>query len=205
LLIPAFVFFFAMLYPFRQSDDPDSPVAAAAGGVMLVRRRALDNIGGLNTIKAALIDDCSLAHAIKIGAGDLSTSGKIELSLSNDVKSLRIYSEISDIWQMVARTAFTQLRLSPLRLIGTVAGMSLLFLVPTLVPTAANFWPSMLGMMAWIIMSLIYLPSILFYRLPWYWTFTLPGAAVIYIAATIDSARLYWKGQGGNWKGRAQA
>jgi hopene-associated glycosyltransferase HpnB len=205
LLIPAFVFFFAMLYPFRRSDDPDQSVAAAAGGVMLVRRRALDNIGGLNAIKSALIDDCSLAHAIKLGGGDLSTAGKIELSLTNDVKSLRIYNNISEIWQMVARTAFTQLRLSTALLTGTVFGMGLLFLVPALVPTMAAFWPSLFGLTAWIVMTILYLPIVLFYRLQWYWAFSLPAAALIYIAATIDSARLYWRGKGGHWKGRAQA
>ncbi len=204
-LIPAFVFFFALLYPFRLADNPDSSVAAAAGGVMLVRRWALDNIGGLAAIKSALIDDCSLARKIKASGGENATNGRIELSLASDVKSLRLYPEINDIWAMVARTAFTQLRQSPLLLAGTVVGMGVLFLAPPALPLFAGLWPSIYGLMAWTIMTLLYVPTVLFFRLPLYWALTLPAAAVIYIGATLDSARLAWSGRGGQWKGRAQA
>jgi hopene-associated glycosyltransferase HpnB len=199
LLIPAFVFFFAMLYPFCRANDPKSRVAAAAGGVMLVRRAALNNSGGLERIKSKLIDDCALAKSIK------QNGGRIELTLSYDVISLRAYPKIADVWRMVARTAYTQLHYSVWRLAGTILGMSILFCAPLLIPFAADTQTKAVAGMAWAIMSVLYLPTILFYRLPFYWALTLPAAAVIYVAATIDSARLYWQGKGGQWKGRTQA
>jgi hopene-associated glycosyltransferase HpnB len=200
LLIPAFVFFFALLYPFRRANDPASPTAAAAGGVMLVRRTMLDKIGGLACIRSALIDDCSLAKAFK------SAGGRPELTLTRDIESLRPYPHIRDVWQMVARTAYTQLRYSPFLLIGTVLGMSLVYLVPPLF-----FWGATgplafaAGSLAWIVMTILYVPMIRFYELPVVWALTLPVAAFVYAAATIDSARLYYQGKGGQWKGRAQA
>lgn len=200
LLIPAFVFFFAMLYPFRHANDKKSNIAAAAGGTMLIRRSALNKIGGLSCIKSALIDDCSLAKALK------SAGGKIELTLTRDIESLRPYPHISDIWHMVARTAYTQLRHSPLLLAGTVAGMILLYLAPPLflffAPTSFTF---VTGLAAYLIITAIYLPTVLFYGLTWVWALTLPVAALVYAAATIDSARLYHQGKGGQWKGRTQA
>ncbi len=183
LLIPAFVFFFAMLYPFRRANDPRSKVAAAAGGVMLVKRPALDAIGGLERIKSALIDDCALAKAIK------ANGGQIELTLSDDILSLRRYPRVMDIHRMIARTAYTQLNYSPLLLLGTCVGMTLLFLVPPV-------WP---------LMWLLYLPMVRLYRLPAQYALTLPLAAIVYVVATIDSARLHWSGKGGQWKGRVAA
>ncbi|MDE2030525.1 MAG: glycosyltransferase [Alphaproteobacteria bacterium] len=200
LLIPAFVFFFAMLYPFRRANDPASNVAAAAGGTMLLRRSMLDKIGGLASIKSALIDDCSLARAIK------DADGKIELTLTGDIESLRPYPHIADVWKMVARTADTQLRHSALLLAGTLAGMALLYLAP---PLLFMFEPSpgasLVGLLAWLLMAAIYLPMIRFYRLNPAWALTLPVAALIYGGASFDSARLYQQGKGGQWKGRAQA
>lgn len=195
LLIPAFVFFFALLYPFRRANDPASPVAAAAGGVMLVRRKVLESIGGLAKIKSALIDDCALASAIK------RNGGKIELAMTEDVISLRPYPRLKDIWRMVARTAYTQLNYSPLALVSTVGGMSIMFAVPVLLALQIN--PA--GITAWLVMSALYLPMVHFYKLPAGWALTLPAAALVYIGATIDSARLYWQGKGGQWKGRSQA
>jgi len=199
LLVPAFVFFFAMLCPFRRANDPGSPVAAAAGGVMLVKRTALDRIGGLAAIKSALIDDCSLARAIK------RNGGRIELMLADDVRSLRRYPRFRDIHQMVARTAYTQLNYSMLLLAGTTLGMALLFLVPVLLLISANWISGAIGVTAWLIMALIYMPMIRFYKLPATYAFTLPLAAAIYLIATLDSARLHWLGKGGQWKGRTQS
>jgi hopene-associated glycosyltransferase HpnB len=198
LLVPAFVFFFAMLYPFRRANDPRSRIAAAAGGIMLVRRRALDAIGGLARIKSALIDDCALVKAIK------ESRGKIELTLTDDIRSLREYPRFADIHQTVARTAYTQLRYSPLMLVGTCLGMALLFLLPPLSLLSGFPLAAGIGFAAWLIMVWIYLPMVRFYKQPAGWALSLPVAAAIYIVATIDSARLHWQGKGGQWKGRAQ-
>lgn len=205
LLIPAFIFFFAMLYPFRQANKPNHKTAAAAGGTMLVRRSALDNIGGMAAIKSALIDDCSLAKAIKTKGGDGGTAGRIKLTLTRSIHSLREYPEIKDVWQMIARTAFTQLNHSLLLLAGSVIGLIVIFSPPLLAVISTNFYSALLAFLAWILMSALYFPLVRFYGLPIFWCFTLPFAAIIYIAATIDSARLYWQGRGGQWKGRSQA
>jgi len=200
LLIPAFVFFFAMLYPFRMSNDPRSKVAAAAGGVMLIRRAMLDKIGGLASIKSALIDDCSLAGVIK------KAGGTLHLTLTRDAESLRPYPELKDIWKMVARTAFTQLRFSPYYLTGTVLGMILLFLMPpALVLDIPTVQAWLCGALSWLFMCWVYMPMVEFYRLPRAFALTLPLAALVYAAATLDSARLYYQGKGGQWKGRTQA
>ncbi len=200
LLIPAFVFFFGMLYPFRIANSASEKVAAAAGGVMLVRRSMLDKIGGLSPIKSALIDDCRLARVIK------DKGGKIELTLTHGIDSVRSYPRVNHVWRMVARTAYTQLGRSPLKLCGAVLGMGLLFIAPPLLFLyGPNVTGLITGFLAYLIMTLIYLPMIAFYDLPRAWALTLPAAALIYIAATLDSARLYYLGKGGQWKGRTQA
>ncbi len=191
LLVPAFVFFFAMLYPFRRAN-------AAAGGVMLVRRRALDTIGGLARIKSALIDDCALAKAIR------DTGGRIELTLTDDIRSLRPYPRFADIHHTIARTAYTQLNYSPWLLAGTCLGMALLFLWPPLSLLTASPLAAAFGCAAWLIMSAIYLPMVRFYKQPAAMALTLPLAAALYVLATIDSARLHRQGKGGHWKGRTQ-
>ncbi len=200
LLIPAFVFFFAMLFPFSLSNAPRSHVAAAAGGVMLVRRSILNKIGGLACIRSALIDDCSLAKEIK------HAGGITELTLTRDIQSLRHYPHIGDVWQMVTRTAYTQLRHSPLLLAGTVAGLVIVYLAP---PLLFIFAPTVTalaaGFLAELLMTAIYMPMVRFYGLPRAWALTLPVAALVYAAATLNSARLYHQGKGGQWKGRAQA
>jgi hopene-associated glycosyltransferase HpnB len=200
LLIPAFVFFFAMLYPFRRTNNSLYHTAAAAGGTMLVRRSMLNKIGGMAAIKSALIDDCSLASVMK------SHGGKIELTLTRDIQSLRPYPHLRDVCQMVARSAYTQLRYSPIILCGTLIGMAILYILPLLL---FLFSPSLeatiAGLLAYLIMVVIYLPMIRFYGLPWLWALTLPIAALVYGLATLDSARLYYQGKGGQWKGRAQA
>ncbi len=200
LLIPAFVFFFMMMYPFRQANSPNSPVAAAAGGVMLVRRDILDKIGGLDAIKSAIIDDCSLAKAIK------QAGGQTEITLTEDIDSLRGHSSIKEIWKMIARTAYTQLNHSPFRLVQTIAGLFFLFVFPLLlVATAPSAFSFALGAAAMAVMFVLYAPMVQLYRMPVVWVLTLPIAVFFYGAATIDSARLYYKGEGGQWKGRIQA
>lgn len=205
LLIPAFSFFFAMLYPFRKANEPASAVAAAAGGVMLVKRQALANAGGLATIKDALIDDCALARAIKDHGGDYSAGGRLRLALSEDVVSLRPYPMIADVKAMIARTAFTQLRHSNLLLAATVAGIALLFLAPPLLLIVGSDQAAAVALATWLWMTIIYMPMVRFYRLSFVWAFTLPVAAAIYLAATLESARQYRQGLGGQWKGRTQA
>ncbi len=205
LLIPAFVFFFSMLYPFHRSNDADSSVAAGAGGVMFVKRAALNNIGGLTRVKHALIDDCSLAKALKEHGGAHETAGRTELTLVRDIQSLRLYPNLRDIWGMISRTAFTQLKYSLLMLVGTVIGMLLLFVAPIVLLLTGRPMIAEIGLAAWIVMSIMYMPMIGFYDLPLVWALSLPIAALVYIGATIDSARLYWQGKGGQWKGRSQA
>lgn len=204
LLIPAFVFFFAMLYPFRRANNPYSRVAAAAGGVMLVRKEALTKSGGLKEIKSALIDDCALAHRIKYHGGE-EAAGHIRLTLTRDVISLRRYATFREIMHMIARTAFTQLRCSALLLLLTVLGLGLLFVAPVLLPFFANGKAALTGLATWLLMTGLYVPMVRFYGLAWAWAFTLPLAAVVYITATINSALRTWRGKGGQWKGRVQA
>lgn len=198
MLIPAFVFFFSKLYPFSQVNNPLSKTAAAAGGCMLVRTDALERIGGMTSIKDALIDDCALAAKLK-------PQGPIRLDLADDSYSLRRCDDWSSIWHMIARTAFTQLRYSPWLLLGTVLGMTLAYLVPPALALFGDNWTRWYALSAWLLMTVMYCPMLRYYRLPLYWAPLLPLTALFYLAATLDSARQYWRGRGGQWKGRAQA
>ncbi len=223
LLIPAFVFFFQKLYPFRWVNDPKKSTAAAAGGCILIRTATLKRIGGMQVIRQALIDDCALAHVVKSGFTESQDSGdrtklqrnttsspypssKIWLGLSFSTHSLRPYSSLSTIWDMVARTAFTQLNYSPLLLIGTLVAMILVYIVPPLGfivgALTENWLVALTGLSAWLLMSLAYLPIIRFYRCPVWFAFSLPIIALLYNLMTLDSALLYWQGRGGAWKGR---
>jgi len=204
-LIPAFVHFFALIYPFRLVRDRRSRVAAAAGGIMLIKQKALSNIGGLESIKSALIDDCTLAAAVKKCGGENKSRGKILLTLTNDFFSLRPYDHLADIWHMIARTAFTQLRYSALLLLGTVLGLGFLFLAPIFAVSLCMPLITELGFATLIIIFYTYMPMVRFYGLSSWWAFTLPAAVIVYLGATIDSAIKYWQGNGGNWKDRAQA
>jgi len=197
LLIPAFVFFFAMLYPFAWVADPRRRTAAAAGGCMLIRRAALDRIGGVAAIKSALIDDCALARAVK------DSGGAIRLDLTRLTTSIRPYPRLADIWNMIARSAYTQLRYSPTLLAGTVAFMALVYVVPPLL-LAVGGTAAWLGAAAWLAMSLAYLPMVLFYGLSPLWAVALPLTALIYLGATIASAWRHFRGRGGAWKGRVE-
>lgn len=195
-LIPPFVFFFAMLYPFAWSNDLRRRVAAAAGGCILIRRSAYERVGGYAAIKGELIDDCALARAVKSG-------GPIWLGLTRHTRSLRPYPRVADIWNMVARTAYTQLRYSPPLLVATALGMAVTYLAPLLLMLAggAAAW---LGLAAWLAMTFSYLPMLRFYGVSAGWALLLPVAASVYLAATIDSGWRHWRGKGGEWKGRVQ-
>lgn len=197
-LIPAFVFFFDMLFPFGAVNDPSSPIAAAAGGCMLVRRAALHKAGGLSGIRHHIIDDCALGRIMK-------TQGPIWLGLTNRAVSLRPYPHLSDIRHMVTRTAYAQLGYSSFALAGTLLGLALIFLAP--VVTALFAWgiSQLAGWLAWIIMAILYQPILRFYRLSPFWGMTLPLIGVFYAAFTLDSAFQHWTGRGGMWKGRPQA
>ena len=198
-LIPAFVFFFFMLYPPRWAANPRSKMAAAAGGCMLVRPDILDRIGGIAAIRGALIDDCALALAIK------SAGGRIRLDPSRHTLSSRVYGSAAEIWEMIARTAFTQLHYSAALLFGTVLAMSLTFLAPPLLTLLARGPAQWLGAGAWVAMAVAYYPTLRLYDRSPLWALALPLVAVFYSAATVGSAINYWRGRGGQWKGRAQA
>lgn len=195
-LIPAFIFFFQMLYPFRRVADPRSRVAGAAGGTILVARRALDRIGGIASIRSALIDDCALARAVK------RSGGSIWLGHAPDTCSLRIYSGPAEIWNMIARTAYVQLRHSPLALLGCLLGMSLLYLAPPVLACAAHGPVQLLAFAAWLLMSTLFQPTLRYYRLRSFWGFVLPAIALFYLGATLSSALRHYLGRGGGWKAR---
>jgi len=200
-LIPAFVFFFAKLYPFNWVNNPRNKTAAAAGGCMLVKREALEEAGGMASIRAALIDDCSLAARIKHrGQGRHA----IRLDVAAKSHSLRPYDGPGEIWNMIARTAFTQLRYSPWLLAGTLIGMTVIYLAPPVVALTLGplGWPAWL---AWAAMCCAYAPMLRYYgRSPW-WAPALPLVALFYVGATVASAVRYWRGKGGQWKSRVQA
>ena len=200
-LIPAFIFFFQKLYPFPWVNNPQSKIAAAAGGCILISSQALERIGGITVIKDALIDDCALAKAVK---SDKSAS--IWLGLTDSTYSLRPYDSLRSIWNIVARTAFTQLRYSPWLLLGTLLGMSLVYLVApiTLIVgiLTANWLLTLISLLTWLLMSIAYLPTIRLYSLSWWWAFSLPAIAFLYTLMTLDSAIRHYRGQGGAWKGR---
>ena len=198
LMIPAFVYFFKMLYPFRRVNDTRNPLAGAAGGTMLLRRTALERIGGLAAIQNALIDDCALARAVKSGGHN------IWLGLSDTSISTRGYGSLSEIVHVIARTAYTQLNYSPLRLLGCVFGLFLTFLLPPLLLLAGG-WAAVGGGVTWLLMSATYLPMLRFYRRSPLWAFALPLTACLYLGATLLSAWRHHRGQGGQWKGRSQS
>jgi hopene-associated glycosyltransferase HpnB len=204
LLIPAFVFFFAKLYPFRQVNDPNSATAAAAGGCSLVKSAAIAEIGGIASLQNALIDDCTLAAKIKHRS---SKPHSIWLGLSQTTQSLRAYESLDSIWQMVARTAYTQLNYSPLLLLGTVIGMYLVYLAAPIGIITALIHRStpllIVNVITYALMTVTYLPTIRFYRIGMIYAFCLPAIGLMYSGMTIDSARQHWQGKGGKWKGRS--
>lgn len=217
-LIPAFVFFFQKLYPFPWVNDPQKRTAAAAGGCILIRPAALTRIGGIAAIRQALIDDCALAQAVKAKSNhpssqnslhDSPSNGRIWLGLSTSTQSLRPYPDLKTIWDMVARTAYTQLYYSPLLLVGTLLGMILVYLVPPLIGiggTITGHWnAASVGLVTWVLMAIAYWPTVRFYGLSAGYAACLPAIAFLYTLMTLDSAIRHWRGQGGSWKGRIYA
>jgi hopene-associated glycosyltransferase HpnB len=200
LLIPAFVFFFQKLYPFSWVNNPKKTTAAAAGGCILIHSESLNRIGGLQIIRQALIDDCSLAKAVK------SNHGKIWLGLSTSTISLRPYDSLKTIWDMVARSAYTQLNYSPLLLVGSLLGITLVYLLPPigiiLGVLLGNSPITLVSFTAYLLMTFAYLPIIRFYKCSAIFAFSLPIIAFLYTLMTVDSALRHWQGRGGEWKGR---
>ena len=210
MIIPAFVYFFAQLYPFRWVNRPGGRTAAAAGGCMLVRRSALGQAGGLAPIRGALIDDVALGRLLKRPPA----RGRIWLGLSTGIRSARPYLGLADLWNMVARSAFTQLRYSPWLLAGTLAGLAWLYALPvastlaglTAITVGGTGTGPLLcvaaGLTGWAAMTVSYLPMLRLYRLSPLRAPLLPATAILYAAMTADSARRHYAGRGGAWKGR---
>jgi hopene-associated glycosyltransferase HpnB len=197
-LIPAFIFFFEMLYPFAWVNAPQAATAGAAGGCMLVRADALARAGGIGAIRNALIDDCALAAILK-------RHGPIWLGLTQRAHSIRPYPGFEDIRRMVARSAYAQLRYSPLILAGVLAGMGVTYLAPPLIALLGTGWARMAGLVAWLLMAIAFQPTLRFYRVSPLWGIALPAIAFCYTLFTLDSALAFWRGKGGLWKGRVQA
>jgi hopene-associated glycosyltransferase HpnB len=209
ILVPAFVYFFAQLYPFRRVNGPGTSQGAAAGGCMLVRRRDLAAAGGLEGIRGALIDDVALGQLMK----GSPAAGRCWLGLTTDITSLRPYPRLSDLWNMVARSAYTQLRYSPAALAGTVVGLLWLYILPPAAALAGVAglaaggggrlgWLAAVGLAGWAAMSVTFLPMLRLYRLSPLRAPCLPLIAAMYAAMTADSARRHRRGRGGEWKGR---
>jgi hopene-associated glycosyltransferase HpnB len=197
LLIPAFVFFFDMLYPFVRVNDPNDATAAAAGGCMLVKRDALERAGGIDVIRGEIIDDCAMGRLMK-------AQGPIWLGLTDRSMSLRPY-DFGDIHRMVARSAYAQLSYSPVQLAGTVVGMAIVYVAAPFVALFAHGPTQIAGIATWAIMAIAFAPMLRFYRLSPLWGLALPLIGLLYGLFTLDSAIQHWRGRGGMWKGRAQA
>ena len=199
LLIPPFLYFFLKLYPPNWTASRRWKTAGAAGGCILLKRAALERIGGLAAIRNEVIDDCTLARAVK------RTGGGVWMGLTRKSVSRRTYSSFAEIRDLIARTAFTQLGYSGLLLAGTLLGMAVTYFLPVIFTFSAQPVVWRLGLAAWALMAVTYLPTVRFYRMSPLWAATLPVAAVFYTYATWLSAVRYWLGRGGQWKGRAQA
>ena len=196
-VVPAFVFFFRMLYPFSWVSDPRSSTAAAAGGYVLIRPSMLERIGGIKAIKDALIDDCALASAVK------AEGGRLTLDLADETVSLRGYHGPEGLWRMISRSAYTQLRHSPLLLLWTIVAMLVVFLLPPILAIRGG-GGSLTGAFAWAAMTGAYFQMVRYYRQLPVWAPLLPLVSLFYLGATIHSAIKYWRGEGGEWKGRVQ-
>jgi len=198
LLIPAFVFFFFLLYPPEWIRDARRKIAAAAGGCMLIRPDALARAGGVAAIRHEIIDDCALARSLK------RSGGRVWLGATRDTLSLRAYESFGEIERLITRTAFNQVRHSAWLLLGTFAGLMLVYLVPLALLLSGSRLLAILGASAWLLMSAAYFPMVRFYGLNVLWSLTLPFSAAFYMLATLHSALRYWSGRGGEWKGRTQ-
>ncbi|HET6185505.1 MAG TPA: glycosyltransferase, partial [Trebonia sp.] len=211
VIVPAFVYFFAQLYPFRQVNDPKSGTAAAAGGCMLVRRSALAAAGGLAPLKGALIDDVALGTLLK------KHGNRTWLGLTTDIRSARPYPSLASLWHMIARSAYVQLRYNPLLLAGTIIGLLLLYVAPPAGALAALAGAAagdtglpvtlagIAGLVGWALMTASYVPMLRMYRLSALRAPALPLIAVLYAAMTADSARRHYSGRAVSWRGRSAA
>ena len=199
LLIPAFVYFFQMLYPFRWVNDQNREIAAGAGGCMLVNREILAKAGGIEQIRDRVIDDCALAQLLK-------PFGPVWLGLSHECLSLPAYDRLSDIWAMVTRTAFVQLSHSVLALVAAIAAMSVIYLLPPVAVLLGSNINSpavmVIGLASWIAMSASYLPTLKLYRQPAWASVFMPVSALLYTLMTIDSARKFLTGKPPSWRNR---
>ena len=184
-----------MLFPFAWVGRSNSRTTAAAGGCMLIRADALARVGGIDSIRNALIDDCSLAAKLK-------ETGPIWLGLTERARSIRPYATLADVRQMIARSAYAQLHFSPWLLLGTTLGMALTFLAPPLLTIFAHDWPRYVGLAVWLAMALSFVPTLRFYRLSPLWGLALPVIALLYMVYTFDSAYRHLRRRGGEWKGR---
>jgi hopene-associated glycosyltransferase HpnB len=203
LLVPAFVYFFQMLYPFPRVNDPRARTAGAAGGCVLVRRAALARAGGIESLRSEVIDDCALGRVVK------RSGGRLWLGLSATERSIRPNAGLGDVWRMVARSAFTQLQHSSLLLAGTLVGLALLYLVPPLwvllLPLHGNAVATALATAAWLLAAASFTPTLVLYGRSVAWALALPLAGLLYASMTFDSARRHWRREGASWKGRADA
>jgi hopene-associated glycosyltransferase HpnB len=197
-LVPAFVFFFFMLYPPAWVRANLHGTAGAAGGCMLIRWSVLANIGGVPAIRGALIDDCALAQAVR------RQGSRVWLSLNAGTRSIRPYSSFAEVGRMISRTAFTQLRHSAWLLLGTVFALTITYLAPPVLSIAGSTRAAGLGSLAWLLMCCAYFPALRFYRRSPLWAPFLPVVALFYMGATLHSALAWWHGSGGMWKGRVQ-
>ena len=198
LLIPAFIYFFQMLYPFSWVNRPSARMAAGAGGCMLVRATALEAAGGVASVRKEIIDDCALGKRLKM-------QGPIWLGLTERARSVRPYADIAEIGRMVSRTAFTQLRYSWVLLSGVVLAMLFVFVLPPVLAFFSTGTAFLFGAATWALMTISFLPILRFYRQSPLWGLALPLIACFYLAFTIKSAMDHRRGRGGLWKGRAQA
>ncbi len=197
-LVPAFVFFFEMIYPFAWVNDPKREAAAAAGGCMLVRLRSLAEAGGLPAVRGALIDDCAIGGAMK-------RVGPIRLNLATDARSVRPYPDVRSFGRMVSRSAFAQLDYSLLTLAFVVVAMIVVFCAPPLLTLFAEGWPRLFGALAWGLMAALFAPTLRYYGRPVWSGLALPAIAAAYLVFTLQSAFEHSQGRGGEWKGRHQA
>ncbi|MFF4982997.1 glycosyltransferase [Streptomyces sp. NPDC001046] len=203
LVVPAFVYFFAQLYPFRRIGRRGTRTAAAAGGCVLLRADAAVRARIPDAIRHAVIDDVALARAVK------SAGGRVWLGLADRVDSVRPYPQLHDLWRMVSRSAYAQLRHNPLLLAGTVSGLALVYLVPPAAlaagVAAGSTAAAVAGGLAWLIMAGTYAPMLRYYRQPWWQAPLLPFTAFLYLLMTVDSAVQHYRGRGAAWKGRTYA
>jgi hopene-associated glycosyltransferase HpnB len=197
-LIPAFIFFFQMLYPFAWVARGDRATAAAAGGCVLARWSALRAAGGIDAIRGSLIDDCAMGRLLK-------SQGPVWLGFSKDVSSIRASATFSEVGHMISRSAYAQLRFSPVLLVGTIVAMTVIYLAPAWLMVVGASVTRLMALAAWALMAISFQPTLRYYECSPLWGVFLPAIALTYLIYTINSAYQYYMGRGGMWKGRAQA